>query len=191
MLAKTLFLAQLGKYTLREGDKTTDYVGSIAETFAHGGRTNFILPFNDTNNEVLAAFEGGKIGKTAELKSRIAATHSATQRKVDVDLSIKSESIEEKPKFSQVGKIFSNQYGMNLAIGGDWPGYPEVGQYYGKDVEFEIDYVRVYQKNGGYDENVPKPEKTFRQPDETGNYITDPIFKRDLMTKDTSKGAYP
>lgn len=118
VLAKTLFLAQLGKYTLREGDKTTDYVGSIAETFAHGGRTNFILPFNDINNEVLAAFDGGKIGETAELKSRIAATHSATQRKLDDDLSIKSESIEEKPNFSQVGKIFSNQYGMNIGIGG-------------------------------------------------------------------------
>lgn len=118
VLAKTLFLAQLGKYVLRENEQTTDYVGSIAETFAHGGRTNFILPHNDINNEVLTAFEGGEIGKTAEIKSRFAATHSATQRKVGVDLSVESESSEEKPKFSQVGKIFSNQYGMNIAIGG-------------------------------------------------------------------------
>ena len=88
VLAKTLFLAQLGKYTLREGEETKDYLGSIAETFAHGGRTNFILPYNDVDNEVLKAFEGGEIGKTAEIKSRIAATHSASQRKVNADLSI-------------------------------------------------------------------------------------------------------
>lgn len=118
ILAKTLFLAQLGNYTLKDGNKTHEYVGSIAETFAHGGRTNFILPINDINNEVLTAFDGGNIGKTAELKSRIAATHSATQRKVGADLSIKSESSEEKPNFSQLGKIFSNQYGMNIGIGG-------------------------------------------------------------------------
>lgn len=117
VFAKTLFLAQLGKYTLKEGDKKTDYIGSIAETFAHGGRTNFILPFNDVNNEVVAAFDG-EVGKTAKLESRIAATHSATQRKVGADLSVKEESNEEKPKYSQVGKIFSNQYGMNIAIGG-------------------------------------------------------------------------
>lgn len=118
VLAKTLFLAQLGKYTLREGESTKDYVGSIAETFAHGGRTNFILPYNDVNNEVLKAFEGRETGKTAEIKSRIAATHSASQRKVNVDLSIANESEEEKPKITQAGKIFSNQYGMNIAIGG-------------------------------------------------------------------------
>ena len=78
---------------------------------------------------------------------------------------------------------------INLAIGGTWPGYPETGASYMQNAEFEIDYVRVYQKKGGYDENVPKPEKTFRAPDETGNYITDPNFTRDLMTKDTSKGT--
>ena len=118
VLAKTLFMAQLGKYTLQESETATEYKGSIAETFAHGGRTNFILPFNDTNNAVLAAFEGEEIGKTAEIKSRIAATHSATQRKVNMGLGIESESKEEKPSFKEVGKIFSNQYGMDIAIGG-------------------------------------------------------------------------
>ena len=118
VLAKTLFLAQLGKYTLREGEETKDYTGSIAETFAHGGRTNFILPYNDVKNEVLKEFEGGQIAKTAGLESRLAATHSATQRKVGVGVTIEQESKEEKPKFSQVGKIFSNQYGMDVAIGG-------------------------------------------------------------------------
>ena len=118
VLAKTLFLAQLGKYSLTENGETTDYLGSIAETFAHGGRTNFILPHNDINNEVLTAFEGRNIGKTAEIKSRIAATHSATQRKLNLDLSIAKESTEEKPKYSQLSKIFSNQYGMDIAIGG-------------------------------------------------------------------------
>ena len=118
VLAKTLFLAQLGQYNMKENGANVEYKGSIAETFAHGGRTNFILPHNDVNNEVLAAFDGGEIAKNAEFKSRMAATHSATQRKLNADLSIAEESKEEKPKFSEVGKIFSNQYGMDVAVGG-------------------------------------------------------------------------
>ena len=60
---------------------------------------------------------------------------------------------------------------INLAVGGNWPGNPEPGADYIKNAEFEIDYVRVYQK-AEYDENVKKPEVEYRKPDETGNYIT-------------------
>jgi len=67
---------------------------------------------------------------------------------------------------------------INLAIGGSWPGNPEPGADYIKDAEFEIDYVRVYQKTEGYDESqAKKPEKQFREPDATGNYITDSNFE--------------
>ena len=38
------------------------------------------------------------------------------------------------------------------------------------NAEFLIDYVRVYQKDA-YDTNVKKPEKVFREADETGNFI--------------------
>ena len=47
---------------------------------------------------------------------------------------------------------------INLAIGGDWPGNPEPNADYIANAEFEIDYVRVYQKEA-YDENVTRPEK--------------------------------
>ena len=67
VLAKTLFLAQLGQYKMKENGVATEYKGSIAETFAHGGRTNFILPHNDVNNEVLNAFDGGEIGNDHKL----------------------------------------------------------------------------------------------------------------------------
>ena len=67
---------------------------------------------------------------------------------------------------------------INLAIGGDWPGNPAPGADYMNNAEFEIDYVRVYQKES-YDENVTKPTKSMRKPDATGNYITNQSAKDD------------
>ena len=58
---------------------------------------------------------------------------------------------------------------MNLAVGGTWPGNPDETTNF-DNAEFEIDYVRVYQKPE-YDTNVKKPEKTYREPLEDGNYI--------------------
>lgn len=65
---------------------------------------------------------------------------------------------------------------LNLAVGGSWPGNPdETTDIAG--ATYEIDYVKVYQKDT-YDENVTKPEKevTFREPDETGNYVNNADF---------------
>lgn len=58
---------------------------------------------------------------------------------------------------------------MNLAVGGTWPGNPDETTDFDK-AEFEIDYVRVYQKPE-YDMNVTKPEVNYREPLEDGNYI--------------------
>lgn len=58
---------------------------------------------------------------------------------------------------------------MNLAVGGTWPGNPDASTDFSK-AEFEIDYVRIYQKSS-YDTNVKKPEKNYRKPLEDGNYI--------------------
>ena len=85
---------------------------------------------------------------------------------------------EEKPYPAPFNQNFCVQ--INLAIGGDWPGNPDPGAEYMKDAEFEIDYVRVYQKDS-YDENVKKPEKDFRKPDETGNYISDSNFEKPFV----------
>ena len=58
---------------------------------------------------------------------------------------------------------------MNLAIGGTWPGNPDATTDFSK-AEFEIDYVRVYQKPE-YDTNVIKPSKVFREALPDGNLI--------------------
>ncbi|MBR3631103.1 MAG: family 16 glycosylhydrolase [Oscillospiraceae bacterium] len=77
------------------------------------------------------------------------------------------EGGDEKPYPAPFDQPFFVQ--MNLAVGGTWPGNPDETTDFDK-AEFEIDYVRVYQKPS-YDTNVTKPEKNFRDADETGNYV--------------------
>lgn len=63
---------------------------------------------------------------------------------------------------------------LNLAVGGNWPGNPDETTDFDK-AEFEIDYVRVYQKES-YDTNVTKPPLVLREPTEDGNYIYNGSF---------------
>jgi len=77
------------------------------------------------------------------------------------------EGEEDKPYPAPFDQPFFVQ--MNLAVGGDWPGNPDETTDFDK-AEFEIDYVRVYQKDS-YDTNVSKPEVDYREPLEDGNYI--------------------
>lgn len=74
---------------------------------------------------------------------------------------------DEKPYPAPFNQTFFVQ--MNLAVGGTWPGNPDDTTDFDK-AEFEIDYVRVYQKDE-YDTNVKKPEKQFREVLEDGNLI--------------------
>lgn len=74
---------------------------------------------------------------------------------------------DEKPYPAPFNQPFMVQ--MNLAVGGNWPGYPDETTDFDK-AEFEIDYVRVYQKHE-YDMNVQKPQKIYREPLEDGNFI--------------------
>lgn len=66
---------------------------------------------------------------------------------------------------------------INLAVGGDWPGYPDDTTDF-DNAEFLIDYVRVYQKDS-YDTNVEKPAKVFKEADETGNFLNNADFSQD------------
>lgn len=77
------------------------------------------------------------------------------------------EGEDDKPYPAPFDQPFFVQ--MNLAVGGDWPGNPDATTDFDK-AEFEIDYVRVYQKPE-YDTNVKKPEVTYREPLEDGNLI--------------------
>ena len=74
---------------------------------------------------------------------------------------------DEKPYPAPFNQTFFVQ--MNLAVGGSWPGNPDETTDFSK-AEFEVDYVRVYQKPQ-YDTNVKKPKKAFRDPLEDGNLI--------------------
>lgn len=64
---------------------------------------------------------------------------------------------------------------LNLAVGGDWPGDPDESTDFNK-AQFEIDYIRVYQKDE-YDMNVTRPEVKMPPKDENGNYIHNGDFK--------------
>ena len=81
---------------------------------------------------------------------------------------------DDKPYPAPFNQPFFVQ--MNLAVGGDWPGNPDETTDFSK-AEFEIDYVRVYQKPS-YDTNVKKPEKQFGKADSTGNFIRNGDFKK-------------
>ena len=73
----------------------------------------------------------------------------------------------EKPYPAPFDQPFFVQ--LNLAVGGTWPGNPDATTDF-ENAEFEIDYVRVYQKDY-YDTDVKKPEKKFRNPLPDGNLI--------------------
>ena len=86
---------------------------------------------------------------------------------------------DDKPYPAPFDQTFYIQ--MNLAVGGDWPGNPDASTNFDK-AEFEVDYVRVYQKEK-YDTNVKKPEAVLREPTADGNYIYNGDFsdaKEDL-----------
>ena len=79
---------------------------------------------------------------------------------------------EEQPYPAPFDQPFFVQ--MNLAVGGTWPGNPDETTDF-DNAKFEIDYVRVYQKDE-YDTNVSKPEKVFREANADGNYINNSDF---------------
>ena len=83
-----------------------------------------------------------------------------------------NEGEDEKPYPAPFDQPFFVQ--MNLAVGGTWPGDPDETTDFDK-AEFLIDYVRVYQKDE-YDMNVTKPEKSYCEADETGNFLHNADF---------------
>ncbi len=77
---------------------------------------------------------------------------------------------------------------LNLAVGGSWVGYPDDSVYeHMNNDEFAVDYVRVYQKSEeAYREaenNAHRPDQepiTYREPDESGNYVINGDFAKDI-----------
>ena len=77
---------------------------------------------------------------------------------------------------------------MNLAVGGTWPGDPDETTDFDK-AEFEVDYVRVYQKPE-YDTNVTKPEKHYREALEDGNFVYNGDFAEAEDLTDDENGKF-
>jgi glucan-binding repeat-containing protein len=77
---------------------------------------------------------------------------------------------------------------LNLAVGGSWVGYPDAADYEDMNGKsFEVDYVRVYQlpeeeieKLENEAKKPEKPEVTYREADETGNYVINGDFAKDI-----------
>lgn len=73
---------------------------------------------------------------------------------------------------------------LNLAVGGEWVGYPDEDAKMGDNAQLVVDYVRVYQKDAAvYEEmeknvKVPVTDVVLRDPDENGNYIINGDFTK-------------
>lgn len=77
---------------------------------------------------------------------------------------------------------------LNLAVGGNWPGNPDETTDFER-AEFEIDYVRMYQKPE-YDTNVQKPEKQFRSAQADGNLVINGDFAEAESVSDAANWVY-
>ena len=119
VMAKAFLMAQIGKYEVVEkGKPTTELNETIAETLAHGGRTNYILPKGLDSGMVFDALWGPNRGQAAGVYKRSAATHYASRRKIDDEkVKISSNSKEAKVKINPL-RLFRKQNGMDLAVGG-------------------------------------------------------------------------
>ncbi|MDP5275155.1 carbohydrate binding domain-containing protein [Chengkuizengella axinellae] len=80
---------------------------------------------------------------------------------------------------------------LNLAVGGDWPGYPDETTVFPQ--QFLIDYVRVYELDGEYREAGARPEPSpyatettgdAREPLEDGNFVYNGGFDEELTNWD-------
>ncbi|MDO5558924.1 MAG: family 16 glycosylhydrolase [Oscillospiraceae bacterium] len=96
------------------------------------------------------------------------------------------EGEDDKPYPAPFNQNFFVQ--LNLAVGGTWPGNPDETTDFNK-AEFEVDYVRVYQKDS-YDENVTKPEKEYRKALEDGNFIYNGDFSEDESLDDDTNWKF-
>ena len=116
-IAKILFMNHLGKFQVTDSQKQpVEMNENIAEVYAHGGRTMFILPAGGNQGQVMEQFRGEQSERSG-LQRRGFATHGIEPRTFRGDGSIKSEAKELK-----LGKLnafsFRRHRGMDASIGG-------------------------------------------------------------------------
>lgn len=130
MMAKMMFMGQLGRYDQKEEKvkgsnapaEKKEFDGTMADAFAHGSRTGFVLPYGKDQKQVFDALQGIDRGGAFGIDTRAAATHGLNQQTVDANGRVKSEFQEVKLKvkhFVTRGMDqLRDQYGMDVAVGG-------------------------------------------------------------------------
>ena len=116
-IAKILFLNHLGKFQVYDAQKQPmEMTENMAEVYAHGGRTMFILPAGADQKPVMDGIQGQNPARSG-LKSRSFATHAVNPRTIQKNGTIASEANELR-----VGALsaYSPSYhkGMNASVGG-------------------------------------------------------------------------
>lgn len=116
IIAKTLFMAQLGTYVVRKNEKEeVFYDEEISNTIVHGGRTNFVLPYGGDQTAVMNAFISKDDSRNADVYGRATASHTVKRKKVHQEGLELVDTKEEKPTF--IG-YFRKHYGMDFSAGG-------------------------------------------------------------------------
>ena len=116
-IAKVLFMNHLGKFQTKDTNgQNFDHEEYMAEVYAHGGRTMFILPAGG-NQDALIESVKGQHQELSGVNNRYFATHGVEARTLNSDGSIKSEAKELKLNKAQAFSLDKHQ-GMNASVGG-------------------------------------------------------------------------
>lgn len=76
---------------------------------------------------------------------------------------------------------------FNVAVGGNWPGYPDSTTPFDEQAQMVVDYVKVYQKKS-YNEDVEKPAKAVVADSGTGNMIKTAASDWEFLTAQGGDG---
>lgn len=120
MMAKILFLGQLGRFDQKGTDgQVKPYDETLAEAFAHGGRTKIALPHGKGQTRMLKALMGSTPERTMGLTTRWAGTHHVGRPSVDGQGRITGSWQETKPPSWFLPWTLSSEHkGLNVAVGG-------------------------------------------------------------------------
>ena len=167
----------------------------IAEVLGHATKKTFgTVHYGNPHNESQGTYTL-KDGDFSEEFHIFSVEWNPGNIKWFVDGNLMHEESDWYSKTQGVGEItypapFDQPFYMilNLAVGGNWPGNPDSSTDFDA-ARMEVDYVKVYQKSE-YNEDVKKPVKvvTLREPDESGNYITNGDFSDETEDLSTAKG---
>ena len=107
-VAKMMLMAHIGNTQLMKDGQQVEMDRSVASMMAHCSRAAFVFPTGEAKevDAMMGHLTGAKMGKSAGIYGRFAATHSTSRGKTIGDFK------ETK------GVSLRHQYGMDIAIGG-------------------------------------------------------------------------